>query len=133
MRLCLVAALLCSFLGSQTGVRAKGFVGKSEKSEAQVKANDGWLKQMAEEPQSPVESVLRTTSSSNRVISSRPSRLLPTHGGRIGHHGGRWASNGCSPLQTSLKRGFTQSTFTPGRGSSSPRLYYVIALRRLLC
>ncbi len=80
MRFCLIAALLCGLLGSKMGVREEGFVGNEQKSE-QIKQFDGWLRGMAEEPQSPVGSLLRTNSSSNRVISSRPSRLLPTHGG----------------------------------------------------
>ena len=133
MHFCLVAALLCGLLGSRMGVREEGFVGNEQKSEEQIRQFDGWLREMAEEPQSPVEYVLRTTSSSNRVISSRPSRLLPTHSGRTGHHHGRWAADGCGPLQTSPWGNITKSSYTPGRVSSPPRLYYVIALRRLLC
>lgn len=132
MRFCLIAALLCGLLGSKMGVREEGFVGNEQKSE-QIKQFDGWLRGMAEEPQSPVGSLLRTNSSSNRVISSRPSRLLPTHGGRTGQHHGRGLADGYCPLQISLRRGFSISSLALGRVSSSPRLYYVIALRRLLC
>lgn len=133
MRLFVVATLLCGFLGSRTGVKADGFVGNEQKSEEQIRQFDGWLRQMAEEPQSPVEAALRTAPSSTRLASSRPTRLLPTHGGRTGQHHGRGGSDGCGSLQTSPKGGYAKSSCAPGWAFSSPRLYYVIALRRLLC
>ena len=145
-RLFLVAALLGGFLGSRTEVKQR-IVGNGQKSEdprqqsrlgangiqEQIRQNDGWLRQVAEEPQSPVESSLRSAPSSHRVASTRSSRLLPTHGGRPGQHHGRGGSDGCCPLQTFPGGGFAKSSHNPGRVSSSPRLYYVIALRRLLC
>lgn len=136
-RLFLVAMLLCGFFDSRTGVKAQSIVDNVQKNESdeiqQIRQGDGWLKQVAEEPQSPAESALRITPSSHRVASSRPSRLLPTHGGKPGHHHARWSADGCGPLQTSPGGGLTESSHAPGRASSSPRFYYVIALRRLLC
>ena len=133
MPLFVIATLLCGFFGSRMGVRADGFVGNEQKNEEQIRQFDGWLRQMAEEPQSPVEAALRTAPSSTRLASSRPTRLLPTHSGRASHHHGRWVSNRCGPLPTSPMGGFAKSLHAFGRAFSSPRLYYVIALRRLLC
>lgn len=132
MRLSLIAALLCGVLGSVAGVRAQHAVAYGQIGEEQIKAEDGRLKQMAEEPQSPAGTSFRTVPSTHRVASSRPVRLLPTHGGRTGQNQGRWAADG-----------FSLHKYLPGwqcfgiagqhRAAPSPRLYYVIALRRLLC
>lgn len=126
------AALLCSFLGSKVGVGGQSILNNGTDGEEQVSQSYGWLKQVAEEPQSPVTTALRTSSSPNRIISSRSFRLLPTHGGRPDHHG-RWTINGYCPLHISPRGYFSKSSYALGRVSSSPRLYYVIALRRLLC
>ena len=132
MRLFFIAMLLCGFLGSKTGVGAQGILCINQKSEEQIRQSDGWLRQVAEEPQSPVESALRTAPSSHRIVSSRPTRLLPTHGGRPTHHHGRGSSDGLLKFykyQPQQCYGFVSLPWT----FASPRLYYVIALRRLLC
>ena len=159
IRLFLVATLLCDFLGLTDGARAQGVALKDkQKSEErfhvaesrgkacldyaearkrsdgiqQIKQNDGYLKPVAEEPQSPVEVVFRSAPSSHRIASNRPTRLLPTHGGKPGQHHGRWTAGTLlnpyrfAPLQ--LCRDLWRTS-----AASSPRLRYVIALRRLLC
>ena len=133
IRFFFIAMLLCGFLGSGMGVRAQGIVVGNQKSEEQIRQNDGWLRQVAEEPQSPVESLLRTAPSPNRVFSSRPTRLLPTHGGRLGQHHGRWSADGLLNHYKYLPCCQCYGLVSLYRASSSPRLYYVIALRRLLC
>ena len=160
IRLFLVAALLCDFLGSGTGARAQGFVSKDEqKSEErfheaesrgkacldyaearkrsdeiqQIKQHDGYLKAVAEEPQSPVEVVFRSAPSSSRVASNRPTRLLPTHGGKPGKHHGRWTTNEiCKPFNCVLLQ-LCRGLYHLRTVAAPPRYYYVIALRRLLC
>lgn len=133
MRLCLIAALLCGFFGSKAGIRAQGIVCGEERNDAQICANDGWLKQVAEEPQGPIGASLQDASSSHRLASSRPSRQLPTHGGRTGHHHGRLVADGLSNLYKYHLCWQRCSIVNFQILSSSPRLYYVIALRRLLC
>ena len=133
IRLFLVAMLLCGFLGSRTGVKEQGIVGNAQKSEEQIRQNNGWLRQVAEEPQSPVESALRSAPSSHRVASSRPTRLLPTHGGRPGQHHARWSADGLLNPYKYLPCCQCYGLVSLHRAYSSPRLYYVIALRRLLC
>lgn len=133
MHLLLASTLLCGFLGSSTEVKAWGMAGCDQKSEEEVKENDGWQKQMTEEPLIPVETSLRTLPTFNRVVLSRPIRLRPTHGGRFCQHHGRWSADGLFNFykyQSCWQRyGFVRLH----RISSSPRFYYVIALRRLLC
>ena len=134
IRLILIATLLCGFLDSAKGVKAKSLTeNERQKSEEQIKQNDGYLKPVAEEPQSPVEVAFRSAPSSHRIASNRPTRLLPTHGGKPTNHGGRWAKGESynpliSPSLRSCRRLFCHRTT-----AASPRLRYVIALRRLLC
>ena len=133
IRLFFILAFLSGILGSGISVRAQGFLATEQKSEEQVKQNDGYLKPVAEEPQSPVEVVFRSAPSPHRIASNRPTRLLPTHGGKPTNHGGRWAKGESynpliSPSLRSCRRLFCHRTT-----AASPRLRYVIALRRLLC
>ena len=131
IRLFLVVALLCNILGSGMGVRAQVHSNNRANDEEQIRQSDGWVKQVAEEPQGPIESVLRSASSSHRVASSRPTRLLPTHGGKPGQH--HWVASGLFNLfkyaHLQLCRDFDCRRVV----AAPPRLYYVIALRRLLC
>lgn len=136
-RLFVAAMLLCGFLGSKIEFQAQDYVVEAQKSRSdeiqQIKQGDGWLRQVVEEPQSPVESVLRTAPSSHRITSSRPTRLLPTHSGRSNQHHGRWSADGLFNLYKYQSCWQCYSLVSLHRISSSPRLYYVIALRRLLC
>ena len=134
IRLFLVVTLLCDFLGSNPDVRAQGTTTKDEqKSEEQIKQHDGYLKPVAEEPQSLVEVAFRSAPSSHRVASSRPTRLLPTHGGKPGKYQGRWAGDNIyKPFNCAIR----QQCYSVDRlctVAAPSRLYYVIALRRLLC
>ena len=134
IRLGLVATLLCGLLGSSvTGVRAQGVTGKDEqKDEAQIKQNNGYLKSVAEEPQSLLEVVFRSAPSSYRVVSN-PGQSSSSHGGKPGKHHGRWVADAvykpfnCAILQLCRCLDRLRAVASP------PRLYYVIALRRLLC
>ena len=133
IRIFFIVAFLFGILGSEISVRAQGFLATEQKSEEQIKQNDGYLKPVAEEPQSPVEVAFRSAPSSHRIASNRPTRLLPTHGGKPTNHGGRWAKGESfnpliSPSLRSCRRLFCHRTT-----AASPRLRYVIALRRLLC
>ena len=134
IRLFLVAVLLCDFLGSAKSTKVQGVaIADEQKSEEQIKQSDGYLKAVAEEPQSPVEVVFRSLPSSHRVASYRSTRLLPTHGGKPTNHSGRWAKGHsynpqiCSILLSCCRHCWQRTT------AASQRLRYVIALRRLLC
>ena len=134
IRFFFILAFLCNVPGSGMDVRAQGFLStEQQKNEEQIKQNDGYLNPVAEEPQSPVEVIFRSVPSSHRIASSRPTRLLPTHGGKPTNHGGRWAKGeSFNPLISLSLRSCRQFCWHRTT-AASPRLRYVIALRRLLC
>ena len=134
IRLFLVALLLCDFLGSADGVMAKCLVEKGrQENEEQIKQSEGYVKDVAEEPRCPVEVVFLSGSSSSRLATSRPPRLLPTYGGKPGKFHGRWAADGLSNPYKHLLLQKCWSHILLRTSVAPPRLYYVIALRRLLC
>lgn len=133
MRLFLVAALLCGSLGSAVGARSQApCAAGATTSEEQVAQPSGWLKPVAEEPQGLGGTTVRSVPSSQRIASSRLTRLLPTHGGKPTNHGGRWTREESSNLLITPSL-LSCRHCSPGMRTASPRLYYVIALRRLLC
>ena len=131
LRIGLATSLLFGFLlGS--AVKAQGAVASCQQDEQQVKSHNGWIHHLAEEPESVPIPALRPSTPSHRVASHRSVRLQPTHGGKPSQHSGRWAKD---PLSHLIKY-----ILHPCIGhhrlcmvASSPRRYYVIALRRLLC
>lgn len=132
IRLALVAMLLCGFLlGS--AVSADGAVTARQQDEQQVKQHDGWVHHMAEEPERAPLSVMRPSVPSHRVASSRSVRLLPTHGGKPSQHSGRWVKGQLSHLLNSSLQPPCIGRHRPCMVALSPRRYYVITLRRLLC
>ena len=132
-RLILVLCMLCLHLGSTIGVGAYSMAAHRHDDEAQISRYGRLSKPSDEEQPHPFDAALRLPSSPYRLVSSRPVRLLPTFGGRTNHHSGRW-NNGHSfnslNYFTLLLRRCHQRL---GTGAASPRLYYVITLRRLLC
>ena len=78
-------------------------------------------------------SALRPSSPSHRVASHRSVRLLPTHGGKPSKHFGRWAKDQSSHLPKCFVQLSCIGHHQVCMAVSSPRGYYVIALRRLLC
>ena len=134
IRLFLVAVLLCDFLGSAKSARVQDIaVADEQRSEEQIKQNDGYLKAVAEEPQGPVEVAFRSSSSSHRVASHRSTRLLPTHGGKPTNQPGRWAKDNSYNPQTHALLLSCCCHCWQCTTVASQRLRYVIALRRLLC
>ena len=134
IRFFLVAGLLCGILGPCAGARPQELSANREgENREQIRPSEGWLRQVAEEPQSLGGTTVRTVPPSHRVASPRLSRLVPRHGGKPTNHNGRWAKG----------KPFNPTTFPsllPFRcdcrqraAAASPRLIYVIALRRLLC
>lgn len=133
-RLFLIITLLCGFSGIEPNVWAKNYTetGKQD-NEEQIKQSDGWLSQMAEEPQTSTGTIVLSVPSSSRIASFCTIRLLPTHGGKSNNHTSRWAkgnsnNNLSSPTTLSFRCRCWQCVT-----AASPRLRYIIALRRLLC
>ena len=135
MHIFLIVTLLCGLLGSSDRVKAQSHVETGgAKSEHQIKQNEGYLGTFAEESQNSIEVAFRSTPSSHRVASSRHTRLLPTHGGgKPGGHYGHWTANTIfKPLTNAFSQPCHELYFLH-MVVASPRLRYVIALRRLLC
>ncbi|MCR4957204.1 MAG: hypothetical protein K6B13_01150 [Prevotella sp.] len=135
IRIGLVALLLCSvFLGSALQlVKTHQDVAGRPQDEQLVRQYDNWVLQVAEEPDwAPVPS-LSSSSSSSRIASSRPVRLLPTYGGKPHSHFGRWAKNQSSNFLNCFLQQPYMRLYRLYTAVASPRRYYVIALRRLLC
>jgi hypothetical protein len=81
LRLLFVAFLWCHFFGFETEIKADSGETDIASREQQIKRHDGWLHNVAEDPQS-VQGFTLRPSTSHRFGSSRPTRLLPTHGGK---------------------------------------------------
>ena len=134
IRIGLVAFLLCAtLLDSADGIRAQVAAKDGQRSEELIGQHDGWLQRIVEERRYMLADALRPSSSSSRLASSRPARVLPTHGGKPTHHSGRWYHEDSSNhlLYTALQP--CTSRYRLCATVASPRLCYVIALRRLLC
>ena len=131
--LLLFATLFGVLLGSKTGVKGQAFVANSgRRSEAQIKQNGERLKTVPYKEGLGGYALL-SVPSSNRVASSRPTRLLPTHGGKPTNSAGRWAKGkSFNPQLFPLLRP-CRCHCRQRMATTSPRLRYVIALRRLLC
>ena len=132
LRISFIASLVCgSLLGS--AIEAQGAVADNKQDEQQVIQYDGWIHQLAEEPETAPVSALRPLSPSHRVASHRSVRLLPTHGGKPSHNSGRWGKGQLSNLPKCSVQLSCIGHHQACMAVSSPRGYYVIALRRLLC
>ena len=132
MRFLLIIVLM-NILGSGKQIKADGLLFERPNNEEQIQCHDDFVNHMAEEPQAPLGVAFRSVPSSHRVTSSRPTRLLPTHGGKPTSHSGRWAKNEWSNLSNGFALLLCKSLNSSRTMAASQRLYYVIALRRLLC
>ncbi|MCH5307310.1 MAG: hypothetical protein J1E37_04460 [Prevotella sp.] len=141
----LIALLWCGLADLSDGVtRLNVFFPKHQQAQhdlpympngkgQELSYDDGWLPNVAEEPQGQINVIVRSGGSSHRVGSSRPTRLLPTYGGKPGSHYGRWAKDFSSHFVSySFQHSYWNRVWLR-MGASFPRHYFVIALRRLLC
>lgn len=131
--LIVIIALLCGLLGSGIRVKVQEVATNQVVGEVRSMRPDRQDRLWGEEPQSPLSDSMRKPPSSHRIVSTRTSRLLPTQGGKSGHSSDRWANGHSSNLLNHLPSLLCQSPLWLGIVAPSPRLYYVIALRRLLC
>ena len=133
LRIWLVAALLCGFSDSLSWVRAQGNVSHSGEREECFQRHDGLVRSLMEERQRPLGEVLLKSNQTQRINSSRPVRLLPTHGGKPGRNFIGCHTNHSFNLSKYALLFLRQSAIRLWAGIASPRFYYVIALRRILC
>ena len=111
----------------QAGVRGESI------SEECITKHDGLHRYIMQERQMPLAGIVITAKNGERIGGSRPVRLIPTHGGKPSRTLWRWISN--KSFHLSNLHALLLSRIDCGRGVSaaSPRFYYVIALRRILC
>ena len=130
LRIWLLASLLFGTLVSTSEASARHATRHDEK---QLSQHEGLLHLVAEEPQTLQGPLMRAGGQSHRVVTTRNSRVLPTHGGKPGQHLSRWAHHASSNLLKHTLLLLRRSPLWLRTGAASPRHYYVIALRRLLC
>ena len=127
----LITSLWCSIAFFSETKANVTFISDFQREE-QVDCHEGWARCMAEEPQSVFGGSLRTASSL-RLCSSRTSRLLPSHTGNSGSNYGRYSSLYSFNCFKILCQYFCLEHYTFLQSAASRRLYYVIALRHILC
>ena len=133
IRLGLIAALLCGGADSFGWARTQEHAADKHQKDEQITQNDGQVKNVMEEPEAPYSSPLMKSQNQHRVGSSRPARVLPTHGGKPSRSSAQcnnhYSYNALNYIHLALSELRTHGA----EGVASPRLYYVIALRRILC
>ena len=133
IRLWLIAALLYGGADSFGWVRTQKYAVDKHQKDEQITTNDGQVKNVMEEPEAPYSCPLMKSQKQHRVGSSRPARVLPTHSGKpsrsLDQCNNHYTNNALNYIHLTLSELKTHSV----EGVASLRLYYVIALRRILC
>jgi len=132
-RLWLAVLLLCGLpvtdFGAQRQVGARG----ESINEECVTRYDGLHRYLMQERQTPLAATVITAKNGERIGSSRPVRLSPTHGGKPSRTLWRWVSHKSFHLSNLHALLLRRIDYGRGVSAASPRFYYVIALRRILC
>lgn len=131
-RLWLIVLLLCSL--PVMGFGAQGPVGgRSEEPKKKSVTRRDAMHHRRMQQQMPLASAVITAKTGERIGSSRPVRLHPTNGSKPGKTLGRWASDKSIHLSHLHALLLHRMDYGLRASAASPRCYYVIALRRLLC
>ena len=125
LRLFSVLLLMCSLSVADLGIH------ESVKKEC-LAEHDELQQHILQERQMPPAGALITTKTGHRLGSSRPVRLYSSNGGKPGRMLGRWTSD--HSYQLSKYFALLHRMDCGLRVvAASPRFYYVIALRRIIC
>ena len=133
LRIGLVVTLLCGLSDSLEWVSNQDGVAKKHQQEEQITQDDESFKDLIAERQRSIDNPLVTSQSQQRVGSSRPSRITSTYGGKSGKNLAHWANQQLDNTLNIIYQPLQLIKTCSGHGIASPRLYYVIALRRILC
>jgi len=133
LRLWLIVVLLCGLADSLSWISAQDVVRLPSHQDACIEQHNGLVSSWMEERQRPFGQALVKSQSSQRIGSSRSSRVLPTYGGKPGRSMGHGASSYSSNCFNGVFLCRNTRIQSARAGVSLPRFYYVIALRRLLC
>lgn len=132
VRLLIVVSLFCQFALLGADCKAKAVVlDDFQKKELQINGCDGCARSMAEEPQDIFSLSARAFSS--RLGSCRLSRTLPIHSGASGSLFGHGHSIESFFHLIFVRYHFGWEHYSVRLSAASRKLYYVIALRRILC
>ena len=133
IRVWLIALLLCCLPITDFGVQVEaGVCGEPIKKEC-VTRYDGLQRYTMQERQMPLAGAVLTAKTGQRVGSSRPVRMHPSNGGKPGRILGRWTADESYQLSKYFALLLNRMDCGLRVGAASPRHYYVIALRRILC
>ena len=133
LRIGLVVTLLCGLSDSLEWVSNQEGVTNKHQQEEQITQDDGYVKNLIAERQRPFNITLVKSQNQQRVGSSRASRIIPTYGGKSGKNLAHWANQQLDNTLNIIYLPLQLIKTCSGLGIASPRLYYVIALRRILC
>ena len=134
LRLWLTITFLCVLPETIPGLRGDSSIGhvKPAKEES-ICQNCGLNHHMELQGQLPPAGVVVSAKNSHRIGSSRSVRLMPSHGGKPGRSLGHWTSDYSSYFSNLSSLLLHNASSRPQMWAASPRYYYVIALRRILC
>ena len=132
-RLWLMMLLLCGLPATNYSVLAQADVTSKAAQEESFSQSDGLHRYMMLEQQKMPAGFVITAKNGERIGSSRPVRPIPTHGGKPGRMLARLTSSGSVYLSNLHALLLCLSAGNKRAWAASPRLYYVIALRRILC
>ena len=122
------------FLNSSSQGRVRSVFSDKEKQDQQyILFHDDAFDNILKEQQAPLTSALRSDNSSHRVNPSRTIRLLPTNGNNSNRCNGRCSNYSLYTHPFYATHLLCHAAQGMSAGVASPRYYYVIALRRLLC
>ncbi|MBQ5476432.1 MAG: hypothetical protein IIT64_01365 [Bacteroidaceae bacterium] len=128
----LVIAMLFIGISHYGGVQAEN-IGRQPQNNAQVSRYDGLINSIAEERNQPLSVVFDTDEGAQRYSSNRNPRLIPTHGFGPNNGSGHFSGKHQYSLKNIKFLHLCRKNCVRQTGGASPRHYYIIALRRILC
>lgn len=128
----LVIAMLFIGICHYGGVQAEN-IGRQPQNNAQVSRYDNLINSLAEERNQPLSVVFDTDEGAQRYSSNRNLRLIPTHGFGPNNGSGHFSGKHQYSLKNIKFLHLCRKNCVRQTGGASPRHYYIIALRRILC
>ena len=128
----LVIAMLFIGIYHHGGVQAE-YIGRQPQTNAQVSRYDNLINSLAEERNQPLSVVFDSDEGAQRYSSNRNPRLIPTHGFGPNYGSGHFSGKHQYSLKNIKFLHLCQKICVRQTGGASPRHYYIIALRRILC
>lgn len=128
----LVIAMLFISICHFGGVQAEN-IGQHPQNNAQVSRYDNLINSLAEERNQPLSVVFDTDEGAQRYSSNRNPRLIPTHGFGPNNGSGHFSGKHQYSLKNIKFLHLCRKICVRQTGGASPRHYYIIALRRILC